>query len=89
MFLKIEFSKLCIFFFRLKNFLHESSRVLDGNFLNLMYPVFVHMYVELLNNGHKTPGMYMIGQDGLIYCNIFNYLCTEPSLSAHYYLYMT
>ena len=24
--------------------------------LNLLYPVFVHMYIELLNNGLKTPG---------------------------------
>ena len=24
--------------------------------LNLLYPVFVYMYIELLNNGHKTHG---------------------------------
>ena len=43
---------------RLKNFFQENSKVLDGNTVNLMYPVFIHMYVELINNGHKTPGMY-------------------------------
>ena len=48
------------FFQRLKNFLQENSKVLDDNTVNLMYPVFVHMYVELINNGHKTPGMYWL-----------------------------
>ena len=54
----------CIFFFiyRLKNFLQESSSVLGGDILNLLYPVFVHMYIELLNNGHKTPGESFISR---------------------------
>ena len=53
---------LCIFTNRLKNFLQDSSSVLGGDILNLLYPVFVHMYIELLNNGHKTPGEAFISQ---------------------------
>ncbi len=42
--------------FRIKTFITEAVEPYRGELKDLLYPLFVHVYLELLCNGQKTPG---------------------------------
>ncbi|KAJ8299509.1 hypothetical protein KUTeg_023569, partial [Tegillarca granosa] len=42
-------------FSRLKNFIHDSSEPYKEELQSILFPSFVHIYLQLLCNGHKTP----------------------------------
>ncbi|KAJ8317778.1 hypothetical protein KUTeg_004672 [Tegillarca granosa] len=39
----------------LKNFIHDSSEPYKEELQSILFPSFVHIYLQLLCNGHKTP----------------------------------
>jgi hypothetical protein len=45
-----------LFVFRLKTFLGEKIALQNADLQTLLFPVFVHIYIEMLSNGHKAPG---------------------------------
>ena len=61
-FIDIVITKICgvkvqsIFLFRLKTFLGEKIAIQNVDLQTLLFPVFVHIYIEMLSNGHKAPG---------------------------------
>ncbi|XP_041360562.1 TAF5-like RNA polymerase II p300/CBP-associated factor-associated factor 65 kDa subunit 5L [Gigantopelta aegis] len=42
-------------FTRLKNFISDAVEPYSRHLQSLLYPVFVHVYLEMLCNGHRTP----------------------------------
>lgn len=42
-------------FSRFKTFITEKIPLHGTDCLNMLFPVFVHLYIELLSNGHKAP----------------------------------
>lgn len=53
-----SYSRWQEFFFRLKSYLNRGSEPYRSQLQPLLYPLFVHLYLDQLCNGHKTPGMY-------------------------------
>lgn len=49
-------------FNRLRYFLQDSDCLQGTNLLNLLFPIFVHMYLELLTNGHKSSAHKFINR---------------------------
>lgn len=47
-------------FFRFKHFISDSVEPFRNELVDFLYPMFVHIYLELVGNGQKIPGMYVI-----------------------------
>ncbi|KAL5007079.1 hypothetical protein ScPMuIL_015885 [Solemya velum] len=52
---------------RLKNFIHNSVEPYKTELSKLLYPMFVHIYLELLCNGHKTPAHKFYGRHSVLF----------------------
>ncbi|KAK3591880.1 hypothetical protein CHS0354_005083 [Potamilus streckersoni] len=52
---------------RFKNFVQESSDPLRTELQSLLFPLFVHIYLELLCNGHKTPAHKFFNRHSVLF----------------------
>lgn len=52
----MKMSKTSTFFFRLKAYINKGSEPYRSQLQPVLYPLFVHLYLDQLCNGHKTPG---------------------------------
>ncbi|XP_060576882.1 TAF5-like RNA polymerase II p300/CBP-associated factor-associated factor 65 kDa subunit 5L isoform X2 [Ruditapes philippinarum] len=54
-------------FTRLKTFLGEKIALQNVDLQTLLFPVFVHIYIEMLSNGHKAPAHKFFGRHSSLF----------------------